>query len=68
MRATRDHLEARRVNFVVEPRASDLLPALRAHRIPSTAKVSILIPTRNRADLLRPCLDSLKRTLGGARA
>jgi GT2 family glycosyltransferase len=64
MRATRDHLEARRVNFVVEPRASDLLPALRAHRIAPTSKVSIIIPTRNRADLLRPCLDSLKRTLG----
>jgi len=63
MSATREHLEARRLNFVIEPRASDLLPALRAHRIPPTAKVSIVIPTRNRADLLRPCLQSLKRTL-----
>jgi GT2 family glycosyltransferase len=65
-RATREHLEARRLNFLVEPRASDLLPAVRAHRIPSTAKVSILIPTRDRVDLLRPCLDSLKRTLRSA--
>ncbi|HXT07914.1 MAG TPA: glycosyltransferase family 2 protein [Roseiarcus sp.] len=65
-RATREHLEARRLNFVVEPRASDLLPAVKAHRIPPTDKVSILIPTRNRVDLLRPCLDSLKQTLGQA--
>ena len=63
-RATRAHLEARRLNFVVEPRASDLLPAVKAHRIAPTGKVSILIPTRNRVDLLRPCLASLKRTLG----
>ena len=63
-RATREHLEARRLNFIVEPRASELLPAAKATRIPSAAKVSIVIPTRNRVDLLRPCLDSLKRTLG----
>lgn len=62
--ATRAHLEARRLNALVEPRASELLPAVRVHRIPPTGRVSILIPTRNRADLLRPCLDSLKRTLG----
>jgi GT2 family glycosyltransferase len=64
-RATRDHLEARQLNFVVEARASDLLPAAKTHRIPPAGAVSILIPTRNRADLLRPCLASLKRTLGG---
>ena len=63
-RATREHLEARKLNFVVEPRASDLLPAVKAHRIPPTGKVSVLIPTRNRVDLLRPCIESLKRTLG----
>jgi len=63
-RATREHLAARRLNFVVEPSASDLLPAVKAHRIPPVGKVSILIPTRNRVDLLRPCLESLKRTLG----
>ena len=64
--ATRAHLEARQLNFVVEPRASDLLPAARVKRIAPTGKVSILIPTRNRVDLLRPCVDSLKRTLGAA--
>ena len=65
-RATREHLEARRLNFVVEPRASDLLPAARVQRIAPTGKVSIVIPTRNRVDLLRPCLESLQRTLGDA--
>jgi GT2 family glycosyltransferase len=63
-RATREHLEARGLNFVVEPRASDLLPAVWVRRIPPTAPVSILIPTRNRVDLLKPCLEALKRTLG----
>ena len=65
-RATREHLEARKLNFVVEPHASDLLPAIRVRRTAPTAKVSILIPTRNRVDLLRPCLESIKRTIGDA--
>jgi GT2 family glycosyltransferase len=63
LRATRAHLEARKLNFVAEPRASDLLPAVRVRRMAPTGKVSILIPTRDRVDLLRPCLDSLARTL-----
>ena len=62
--ATRAHLEARQINFIVEPRASDLLPAVRVRRIPPTARTSILIPTRNRVDLLEPCVESLRRTLG----
>ncbi|MDE3175600.1 MAG: glycosyltransferase family 2 protein [Pseudomonadota bacterium] len=64
LRATRAHLEARQVSFAVEPRASDLLPAARVQRIAPAGKVSIVIPTRNRVDLLRPCLESLRRTLG----
>ncbi len=62
--ATRAHLEARQVNFIVEPRASDLLPAVRVRRIPPTARTTLLIPTRNRVDLLEPCVESLRRTLG----
>jgi GT2 family glycosyltransferase len=62
--ATRAHLEAREVNFIVEPRSSDLLPAVRVRRIPPTARTTILIPSRNRVDLLAPCVESLRRTLG----
>ena len=62
--ATRAHLEARQVNFIVEPRASDLFPAVRVRRIPPTARTTILIPTRNRVDLLEPCVEALRRTLG----
>ena len=62
-RATREHLEARKVSVVVEPRGSALLPAARVRRVEPNAKVSILIPTRNRADLLKPCLESLEKTL-----
>jgi O-antigen biosynthesis protein len=62
-RATREHLEARGVNFVVETRASDLLPAARVRRIPPAGQTTILVPTRNRVDLLRPCLESLRRTI-----
>ncbi len=35
-RATREHLEARKLNVIVEPRASDLLPAAHVQRIPPT--------------------------------
>jgi GT2 family glycosyltransferase len=62
-RATREHLEARQVSVVVEARGSGLLPAARVRRIEPNGKVSILIPTRNRADLLKPCLESLEKTL-----
>ncbi len=62
--ATRSHLEARAINFIVEPRSCDLLPAVRVRRIPPTARTTIVIPSRNRVDLLRPCVDSLRRTLG----
>ncbi len=62
-RATREHLEARKVSVAVEPRGSTLLPAARVRRIEPNGKISVLIPTRNRADLLKPCLESLERTL-----
>ena len=63
-RATREHLEARGLNFVVEPSATDLLPAVWLQRVPPAATVSVLIPTRNRVDLLRRAVNSLKRTQG----
>jgi len=62
-RATREHLEARKVSVLVEPRGSGLLPAARVRRIEPNGKISILIQTRNRADLLKPCLESLENTL-----
>ena len=62
--ATRAHLEARKLNFTVDPRAGRLLPAVRVRRAAPAGKVSILIPIRDRVELLRRCLASLDATLG----
>ena len=61
--ATIDHLQARGVAAIVEPGRGALLPYARVRRTPRRAKVSLLIPTRDRVDLLRPCVELLKRTL-----
>jgi O-antigen biosynthesis protein len=61
--AARQSLEIRGMPSAVEPTVGSLLPAVRARRIGlgSSASVSILIATRNRVDLLRPCLDSIQK-------
>ena len=44
------------------PGEGALLPAARVRRAVRPAKVSLLIPTRDRIDLLRACIESLART------
>jgi len=61
--ATIDHLRARGVAAIVEPAQGALFPCAWVRRTPSRTKVSLLIPTRNRVDLLRPCVESLRQTL-----
>lgn len=61
--AARDHLAARGVAAALAPGAGALLPALQIGRPLGDEKISVLIPTRDRADLLRVALESLSRTL-----
>jgi GT2 family glycosyltransferase len=64
-RATAAHLSARRIEAVVRPGFGELFSIARVQRRAAFGKVSILIPTRDRVDLLRPCLESLRKTLAG---
>jgi GT2 family glycosyltransferase len=64
-RATHAHLETRGAVAAVKPAYGSLFPATRVERPAGAKKVSIVIPTRDRLDLLRPCLDSLEKTLEG---
>ena len=62
-KATFDHLRARGIAATVEPAPGALLPRALVRRAAARAKVSLLIPTRNRVDLLRPCVESLRGTV-----
>jgi GT2 family glycosyltransferase len=66
-RATEAHLRARGVAARIEPGFGSLLPAVRVARPPPRAKVSLMIVTRDRADVLRACVDSLFATVDLAR-
>jgi GT2 family glycosyltransferase len=52
--------------FILHHRRTRPEPALPANELPPTAgtqpRVSVIVPTRNRADLLRNCLEGLGRT------
>ena len=60
-KATSDHLRRRRIDAAVEPVGSDAAPRCRVRRRVTREKagVSILIPTRNRQDLLKTCIESI---------
>ncbi len=62
-RATEADLRERGVAAKVEPGFGALLPAVRVKRHPPRGKVSILIPTRDRVDLLQVCIDLLFATV-----
>jgi GT2 family glycosyltransferase len=65
--ATEAHLRARGVSAKIEPGFGALLPAVRVKRPPPRGKVTLLVPTRDRVDLLQPCIDSLFATVDLAR-
>ncbi|MCW2275447.1 GT2 family glycosyltransferase [Rhodoblastus acidophilus] len=65
--ATSSHLRARRIEAAVEPAPGAAAPRCRVHRR-GGGKVSILIPTRNRHELLRNCIDSIFPATTKARA
>lgn len=61
--ASAAHLNARGFAASATPRLGWALPAARVRRGSTMRpRVSILVPTRDRVDLLRPCLDSIERT------
>ncbi len=61
-KATAAHLKTNGSSAAVKPAFGALLPAARLSRNCRQQKVSILIPTRDRLDLLEPCLDSIRQT------
>ena len=65
--ANRAHLAARGVQAKIEPGVGALFACVRVMRRAPRGKVSILIPTRDRVDLLQPCLNSLFATVDLAR-
>ena len=62
MRAAQAHFDVRQAPARIEAAAGCSFPRLRLARQPASGKVSILIPTRDRVDLLKPCIDSLFAT------
>jgi GT2 family glycosyltransferase len=58
--ATRAHLDRRGVRAKVTPGRGQLLPAVKAFQKPGDAVVTIVIPTRNRRDLLKTCIESIQ--------
>lgn len=57
--ATRLHLVNRGVAATVTAGRGSILPVARVSRAPASGRVSIIIPTRDRADLLERCLASI---------
>jgi GT2 family glycosyltransferase len=61
--ATSAHLNARGIETKAEPATGKLLPAVRALRIARTASVTVIIPVRDKPDLLQSCLRSIRPAL-----
>jgi GT2 family glycosyltransferase len=61
-RASEAHLKTRGISATSAPGFGALFPAARVVRRHQPRTVSVLIPTRDRVDLLKPCIASLQRT------
>ncbi len=66
-RANAAHFSARGMAAEITPDFGGLFPMARIKRAPSRGKISLLVPTRDRLDLLKPCVDSLYATVDLAR-
>lgn len=58
--ATRQHLERRKIVAQVSPTRAALLPSVRVMRQRPSGDITVIIPTRDRADLLKSCLTSIR--------
>ena len=61
--ATQDHLDRRGITTEARSGRGTILPAVRISQQPDERAVTIVIPTRNRRDLLETCLQSLQPAL-----
>jgi GT2 family glycosyltransferase len=66
--ATAEHLQRRGIAAQVTPRGGATFPAVRVSRSVEAALTSIIIPTRNRVDLLRRCLETIQPAVARALA
>ena len=66
--ATTGHLQRRGILAQVKPGAGGVLPAVRVMRKPERVRTTIIIPTRNRLDLLRSCIESIGPAVARAQA
>jgi GT2 family glycosyltransferase len=60
LRATRSHLAARGIDATVTAARGGIMPAVRVSRAADHGKTTIIIPTRNRRELLADCIESVK--------
>jgi GT2 family glycosyltransferase len=58
--ATSRHLRRRKIGASLTATRSNLFPAVRVQRALPDGRTTIVIPTRNRLELLRDCLDSIE--------
>ena len=63
--AVQAHLAARGVGAQTHAALGVALPRARVRRAVETCRISVVIPTRDRIDLLEPCLRSLRATVVG---
>ena len=58
--ATQDHLKQRGADALITPHRGCVLPAVRIARKVGEARVTVVIPTRNRGELLEACIASIE--------
>jgi GT2 family glycosyltransferase len=66
--ATSEHLKVKGITARVTMRPGGALPAVHVTRTYDRVSVTIIIPTRNRHDLLRNCIDSIRPAVKRTRA
>lgn len=64
--ATAEHLRRRGVQATVTTEEGRALPAVRVRRAAAKGRVSVIIPTRNRVDLVKACLESIRPAVSRA--
>ena len=63
------HLEARGVEAQASPSSGAvLLPAVRVRRTGKRFRASVIVPTRDRRDLLQPCIETIAEALDATQA